>query len=213
MAKRLTEKQKEAIIKSFLNGKTIDLISQDFKCTKLTITRNLKKDLGDHIYKETIEKNKKDIKPSIRSKKENLDVSIHLEKSNKNENNDLYPVSSFIEIAPLEVEIENSSRKELSSIPISEVEFPKIVYMIVNNQIDLEIKLLKDYPDWQFLPINDLNRKTISIYNDLNTAKRFCKKDQKVIKVPNTNVFRIVAPILISRGISRIVNADTLIAL
>ena len=38
-------------------------------------------------------------------------------------------------------------------------------------------------------------------------------KDQKVIKVPNTNVFKIVAPILISRGISRIVNSENLIAL
>ena len=48
---------------------------------------------------------------------------------------------------------------------------------------------------------------------DLKTAKRLCNKDQKVIKVPNTDVFKIVAPILISRGISRIVNSEQLIAL
>ena len=40
-----------------------------------------------------------------------------------------------------------------------------------------------------------------------------CNKDQKVIKVPNTDVFRIVAPILISRGISRIVTAENLISI
>ena len=40
-----------------------------------------------------------------------------------------------------------------------------------------------------------------------------CNKEQKVIKVPNSNVFKIVAPILLSRGISRLVNADKLIAL
>jgi hypothetical protein len=34
-----------------------------------------------------------------------------------------------------------------------------------------------------------------------------------VIKVPNTNVFKIVAPILLSKGISRIVSPDKLIAL
>ena len=85
--------------------------------------------------------------------------------------------------------------------------------MIVDKKIELEIKLLKDFPDWSFLPKDDLCRKTIEIYLDLKIAKRFCNKDQKVIKVPNTNVFRIAAPILIARGISRIVSADKLIAL
>jgi len=47
----------------------------------------------------------------------------------------------------------------------------------------------------------------------LKTAKRMCNKDQKVIKVPNTDVFRIVAPILMSRGISRIVTAENLISI
>ena len=85
--------------------------------------------------------------------------------------------------------------------------------MIVNKNIELEIKLLKDYPEWNFLPNSDLNRKTIEIYNDIKVAKRFCNKEQKVIKVPNTDVFRIVAPTLISRGISRIIYSEQLIAL
>ena len=45
-----------------------------------------------------------------------------------------------------------------------------------------------------FLPHNDLNRKTIEIFFDLNLAKRSCNKEQKVLKVPNTDVFRIAAP-------------------
>ena len=85
--------------------------------------------------------------------------------------------------------------------------------MIVNKTIELEIKKLKDYPDWQFLSKNDLDRNTIEIFDDLKIAKRFCKNDQKVIKVPNTNVFKIVAPLLLSQGISRIVRDKTLIAL
>ena len=111
------------------------------------------------------------------------------------------------------MEIADSNRKDLSSVPISEIEFPQNVYMIVDKKIELEIKFLKDFPDWQFLPKEELNRKTIEIYFDLKNAKRFCNKDQKVIKVPNTDVFEISAPILLSRGISRIVSADKLIAL
>ena len=123
------------------------------------------------------------------------------------------PIDSFFEIAPIDYEIDNSSRKELSSVPLSEVDFPKVVYMIVDKKIELEIKLLKDFPEWQFLPQDDLNRKTIEIFFDLNLAKRSCNKEQKVLKVPNTDVFRIASPVLIAKGISRIVCAENLIAL
>ena len=85
--------------------------------------------------------------------------------------------------------------------------------MIVDKNIELEIKLLKDYPNWEFLPTEELSRKTIEIYFDLKRAKTVCSKEQKVIKVPNTDVFRIVAPILVSKGISRIVSDEQLIAL
>ena len=120
---------------------------------------------------------------------------------------------SFFEIPPVDYEIDNSSRKELSSVSIVEVDLPKVVYMIVDKKIELEIKFLKDFPEWDFLPHDDLNRKTIEIFFDLNLAKRSCNKDQKVLKVPNTDVFRIASPILISRGISRIVCPKNLIAL
>ena len=121
--------------------------------------------------------------------------------------------SSFFEITPLNEEIDNLPQKDLSSIPISDMKFPKVVYMVVDKKIELEIKILKDYPDWQFLSENELNRKTIKIYFELSTAKSMCNKEQKVIKVPNPEVFKIAAPILNSRGISRLVTEDKLIAL
>ena len=85
--------------------------------------------------------------------------------------------------------------------------------MIVDKNTELETKFLRDYSIWQFLPENDLKRKTVEIYDDIKKAKQFCNKEQKVIKVPNTDVFRIVSPILLARGISRIISSDQLIAL
>ena len=171
--------------------------------------------------------------------KEFLDISKSLEKkSRKNQNNNkpelnfenndsidskvlnensaaanFSPIDSFFEIAPIDYEMDDSSRKELSSVPISEIDFPKVVYMVVDKKIELEIKLLKDFPEWNFLPQNDLCRKAIEIFFDLNLAKRSCNKEQKVLKVPNTDVFRIASPVLIAKGISRIVCAENLIAL
>ena len=101
----------------------------------------------------------------------------------------------------------------MASVPLDEIEFPKVVYMIVDKNIELETKLLKDYPEWDFLPREDLNRKILVLHNDLKATKRLCKKDEKVIKIPNPNIFKLVAPILYSRGISRIIFNDQLIAL
>ena len=227
MAKRLTEKQKKIITNRFKDGETIDYLSKEFKCTNLTIVRNLKKELGEITYKELAQKIKNSLEKiniNENANIENSDVDLKLETSNNNfkksrtlnkidNESDPPCVSEFIEIAPLDYEIENIPRKELSSVPIGEIEFPKIVYMIVNKNIELEIKLLKDFPEWEFLPNEDLKRKTIEIYFDLKTAKRVCSKEQKVIKVPNTDVFRIASPFLISRGISRIVSAEKLIAI
>ena len=62
------------------------------------------------------------------------------------------------------------------------------------------------------LPNDDLNRNYRNIFW-FKSAKRSCNKEQKVLKVPNTDVFRIAAPALVARGISRIVCSDNLIAL
>ncbi len=221
MAKRLTEDQKKKLISIFQKGIKIEELSQRFNCSKLTIVRNLKKNLGESKYKEIITNNKNlmtDPKKLGESKKikSGIDSAVASKTSINNVNknaSDFTQEDSFFEIVPLDYQIENLPRKELSSIPISEVDFPKVVYMIVDKKIELEIKLLKDFPEWDFLPINDLNRKTIEIFFDLNLAKRSCNKEQKVLKVPNTDVFRIAAPVLIEKGISRIVCAENLIAL
>ncbi len=227
MTKRLTEKQKEEIVKSFKYGIAIDVLSQKYNCTNSTIIRNLKKNIGELKYKEFFNKRKSSIEKSITNKNHTNDFknkdfdSDDLREDSHNpkvlnENitaSNFAPIDAFFEIAPLDYEIDNSSRKELSSVSLSEVDFPKVVYMVVDKKIELEIKLLKDFPAWDFLPNGDLNRKTIEIFYDLNLAKRSCNKEQKVLKVPNTDVFRIAAPVLLKKGISRIVCAENLIAL
>jgi len=224
LAKRLTEKQKEEIKINFLDNQSVDFLSEKFKCTKTTIIRNLKKSIGEAKYKEILNKSNAtfDEKDEIFLENKNKliidknktnkpdETSLSLGKSNEDKIN---PFDSFIEITPLDHDFEDFSQKDISSIPLSEIKLPNVVFLIVKKEIELETKYLKDYPEWQFLPQNDLKRKTIEIHFDLKNAKRICNKDQKVIKVPNTDVFRIVAPILISRGISRLVTAENLISI
>jgi len=225
LAKRITVQQKEEITKLFISGIGIDSISKKFNCTKLTISRNLRNSLGEIAYKEFLALSKSNNKLPKNKKRKINELNKYDTKDNiKVSNNDLNEISNkdikeslktseFIEIAPLNYDIENTPQNDFSSIPISDIDFPKTVFMIVDKKVELEIKYLKDYPKWNFLSTEELERKTIEIYYDMKVAKGFCGKEQKVIKVPNTSIFKKVAPMLLSRGISRIVSADQLIAL
>ena len=226
MAKRLTIKQKEEIVKIFKGGKSLDDIAKQFNCTKSTISRNLKKNLGENEYESLKTNNSLSQKNLDINAKKHLDSSIsdfvHDQVKSDIEIDNKYTeieeiknleFSEFTEITPLNEDIENAPQKDLSSVAISDFTLPNVVYMIVDKKIELEIKQLKDFPEWQFLPQDDLSRKTIEIFFDLNLAKKSCNKEQKVLKVPNTDVFRIASPLLISKGISRIVCPENLIAL
>ena len=124
MTKRLTEKQKEEIVNSFKSGTSIDLLAKKYTCTIATITRNLKKNLGQSEYKELIDKSK-----SLKEKsKKNKNQTNALVKTNfarealSNDSNypevfnenitssNFTPIDSFFEIAPIDYEIDNSSR-------------------------------------------------------------------------------------------------------
>ena len=224
MAKRLTEIEKNEIKALFINGEGLDFLMNKFEVSKLTIIRNLKKLLGENEYKNFLNRN---IKSNKKNKNSKLKASSQKDIRQKNSNSKIKQDKSFfdsdskdpfleqplIEITPLIQEISSDMQKDLSSIPISSMCFPKILYMTVDKNFELEIKPLKDFLDWNFLPQDDLKRKTIEVFLDIKEAKIKCSKDQKVIKIPNTNIFKIVNQILLSKGISRIICGNNLVAL
>ena len=223
MAKRLTEKQKDEMKNLFVNGEELDSLKNRFEVSKLTIIRNLKKSLGDKDYDTFLKKNKKsnkikNLKIDVNNQKEsniknNIPKITSDKTSSENTNKDFLIDQPLIEITPLIEDVNLEVQKDLSSIPINSMSFPKVLYMAVDKNFELEIKILKDYIDWSFLPKDDLKRKTIEVFLDIKKAKTNCNKDQKVIKIPNTNVFKIANKILLAKGISRIICGDKLISL
>ena len=213
MPKKVSEKEKAEMTSSFLNGQSIEELSEKYNCTKITISRNLKKIIGDNKFKDITKANKQKKELVFNEKLIASSTSSKVIDEDKSKEENLYSDSEFIEIIPLDCEIDNSHQKDLSSVPILDVDFPKVVYMIVDKKIELETKYLSEYPEWGFLSQQELKRKTIEIFFDLKIAKRFCKNEKKVIKIPNPDVFRIAANKLLDKGISRIVSPDKLISL
>ena len=224
MSRQVSEKQKKDILTAFNEGIEIKEISKNFNFTVPTITRHLRNILGQEIFLEkkshasskNLKKSSITSAPSKKSliQKDNDETKLVEKNFLKDVSEEIFETDQkFFEIAPLEEQIEFTNQRELSSIPLEEVNFPKVLYMIVSNFVELEVKLLKEYPNWSFLPETDQQRITIEIFSDQKEAKRFCTKNQKIIKIPNTKVFQIASRNLIDKGISRIVFEDNLISL
>ena len=210
MPKKVSDSEKEKIVESFLKGSNVREISKECNFSQITINRQLKLILGDNKFDEIKELNSKQNKNLSKIKSLNYDQekTLNLGKESLDQTEE-----TFFELVPILDGIELEKQKDLSSQPLKDSTLPQVVYMLVDKKIELIPKSLGDYPQWRFLPEEDLNRKTIEIFSDVKNAKRDCKKDEKIIKVPNPNIFNLVAPILIARGITRMIIEDNLISL
>jgi len=131
-------------------------------------------------------------------------------------NNEIYINNqNFDEIPPLITNFEFDQDKLRSDFEIHNnyESLPESVYMIVDKKVELELKPISDLPEWSFLPDDELKRNAILLFSNQRSAKRSCSRNQKVIKIPNTSIFKLSKSYLLSKGISRLILEDSIIAL
>ena len=210
MSKRVSNLQKKEILNLFINGIDLDQIAEMYNFSLATIVRQLKNMIGVDEYKAHRYR-KRDL-----LKDENIIIKNNLSKEEDTTNTDLEHNNfeeKFIEVIPIINGLDLDNQKELASEPIIDAELPEVVYLIVDKKIELVPKLLKDYPKWSYMPEEDLKRITLEIFADPKHAKKFCSKNEKTIKIPNSKVFIIASKSLKSKGISRIIFEDLLLSL
>ena len=122
--------------------------------------------------------------------------------------------NNFEEIAPLLNGFDFDQEKQKSDFEILNYEsLPESVYMIVDKKVELDLQPISDLPEWSFLPENELQRNAILLFSNQRSAKRICSRNQRVIKVPNTSVFKLSKSYLIAKGITRLILEDSIIGL
>jgi len=209
LPKKVSDQQKKEILNSFVSGKIVKDLSDQFKLSQITIVRQLKNSLGLEKFNELKDKNKKSKKEKNKIITDDFDIDNNL--NQKIQNDDFE--EKFVEVIPITEGIELNNQKDLASEPLKEVKLPKVVYILVDKNIELLPKMVKEYPEWSFLPQQDLNRMSLEIFDDHNYAKKLCSKNQKLIKVPNPNVFLIASSSLKSKGITRIIFNNLLLSI
>ncbi len=240
VSRRLTKTQKTEILEAYRSGDNTNALAEKYHCTPNTINRTVKTLLTESEYtllkkkrskiinkKEKLVENEK-----VKQKKQDLEKeSLLISFKQKVKEEDQYSViqkskdydkdinnqnfdDNFEEIAPLVSGFDFDTQKQKSDFEILDYEcLPESVYMIVDKKVELELQLISDLPEWSFLPENELQRKAILLFSNQRSAKRICSRSQRVIKIPNTSVFKLSQSYLISKGITRLILEDSIIGL
>lgn len=97
--------------------------------------------------------------------------------------------------------------------PLGPGVLPESVYMLVDKLVELDPQPLSAFQELGALAAADQDRQAIGLYASPRTAKRQCGRNQRVIKVPDSQVFERTSRYLLARGITRLVLDGSLIAL
>ena len=119
----------------------------------------------------------------------------------------------FQEIIPLPTSFPLNERQKVSSKPLSSGLLPETVFMLVEKNVELDIRLLSDFPELGPISEEEQKLKALSLFSNQRSAKRSCARSQRVIKIPNTSIFNLSKTFLLARGISCLVIDGDLIAL
>ena len=227
MPKILSELKKKEMLQAFKNGNSLEDLEVKYELKKVTIAKHLKSLIDSAEFMKIAKLNSsKNDKNSLSDKKSNNKPNNIDKLENKNQSKfiasnyekiQIKDISSndesFFEIPPLEEQFDFNSRKDLTSKPLNEYSLPENIFMIIDKNIELNIFSLRDFPEFSFLPESDQNRKLLKLFSNKKAANSFCGKNQKVIKVPNGNVFNLVSKYLLDKGISRIIFDDYLLSI
>ncbi|MCU0566127.1 MAG: hypothetical protein MUF49_05975 [Oculatellaceae cyanobacterium Prado106] len=100
--------------------------------------------------------------------------------------------------------IQIQAKGQVKVYPISEALIPRICYVVVDRSSELITRPLKDFAELGQIPDGEIQEKTLPIFDNHRIAKRFMRRMQRVVKVPDGRVFQKVTPYLQAKGITRL---------
>jgi hypothetical protein len=89
-------------------------------------------------------------------------------------------------------------------LPFSEAPIPKTCYVVVDRSSELITRPLKDFADLGQIPVEETQEKTLPIFDNHRVAKRFLRRMQRIVKLPDGRVLQKVQPYLQAKGITRL---------
>jgi hypothetical protein len=89
--------------------------------------------------------------------------------------------------------------------PLSEATLPRTCYIVIDKFAELIVRPLKDFADLGQIPGEEIQQRTLPIFDNHRVAKRFSnQRTQRVIKVPDSKIFHKTCHHLRLKGITRL---------
>ncbi|PSN09153.1 transposase [filamentous cyanobacterium CCP5] len=93
----------------------------------------------------------------------------------------------------------------VSISPLTDAALPRLCYLVVDrSSADLVTCALKDFSDLGQIPEDEQNSRTLPIFDNHRVARRFSRRNQRVIKVPDGGLLRTTRAYLHAKGITRL---------
>ena len=235
---RLTDSQKRELVERYRSGESTAALAEAFGCSVNTVSRTaralmtpeayvaLKKERArggggagsqaavqpDRIQVEATPAEPIDVQDSATLALDDADdFGDALEDEGEA---DEEPEQEFHTVAVLTGQISLEMESPAPACrPMGPGVLPESVYMLVDKLVELDPQPLSAFQELGALAAADQDRQAIGLYASPRTAKRQCGRNQRVIKVPDSQVFERTSRYLLARGITRLVLDGTLIAL
>ena len=237
---RLNDSHKQEIVERYRAGDTSAQIAAAYGCSTNTVSRTVRSLLSPAEYAELkaqrsakssgLESSVPEIETAEVSPLENPQTSLENSRTeaasskeeggnfggadlNDNETFNTDDENVFHEIAVLPVDLPQVTTQHVICRPFASELLPDSVYMLVDKTVELDPRPLSEFPELGLSDPSEQQRQALCLYASPRAAKRQCGRSQRVIKVPDTQVFEKTTSYLLARGITHLVVEGSLFAL
>jgi transposase-like protein len=98
----------------------------------------------------------------------------------------------------------DTTNKNLELLPLETASLPRTCYLVIDRAAELIVKPLQEFADLGTIPEEEIQQKTLPVFDNHRIAKRFSHRREKVIKVPDGKMLQKTSPYLYEKGITRL---------
>ena len=95
-------------------------------------------------------------------------------------------------------------KAELQVIPLTEANLPNPCYLVVDRLAELITRPLREFGELGQIPETEVQSRTLPVFDNHRVARRFSRRNQRVVKVPDGTVLRKTSAYLQEKGITHL---------
>jgi hypothetical protein len=241
-ASRLTDSQKSELVQRYRQGESSADLALAYGCSPNTVSRTVKAALDPAEYEQLKQQRSRGIQadapvqpdaisPSPPGSDPEPETDLQAEPDTSSNNESILAIEDADDFADDDSDSEDvgdgeddiftpvavlplaTNHDPVAVQPLTACEFPDSLYMLVDKTVELQARPLREFTELGQLPPDEEELQALQLFANPRQAKRHCGRTQRVIKMPDPEVFMRRASYLQVKGITRLVVEGNLYAL